>query len=81
METEKKEEGLCDKCGHCRGRWGCHKNKSRHVGSGAYGLGFIGAFIYYIQHATTFWLGVLGFFKAVFWPAVVVYKLLSFLNH
>lgn len=35
-------------------------------GSGAasdvYGLGFIGAVIYFIGQATTFWIGVLGFF-------------------
>ena len=35
-----------------------------------YGLGLIGAWIYYISHATTFWLGVLGIFKGIFWPAI-----------
>jgi hypothetical protein len=45
-----------------------------------YGLGFIGALVYFIQHAATFWIGVLGFFKAVVWPALVVYKLLEFLH-
>jgi hypothetical protein len=43
-------------------------------------LGVIGAFIYYIQQATSFWIGVLGFFKAIVWPAFLVYKLLSFLK-
>ena len=42
-----------------------------------YGLGLIGALVYYIPHAATFWMGVLGFFKAVVWPAMLVYKLLS----
>ena len=45
-----------------------------------YGLGLIGALVYYIGHATTFWLGVLGFFKAVFWPAMLVYELLKYLH-
>ncbi|MDJ1506446.1 hypothetical protein [Xanthocytophaga agilis] len=45
-----------------------------------YGLGFIGAIVYYIQHATTFWMGVVGFFKAIFWPAFVVYNGLEFLK-
>lgn len=45
-----------------------------------YGLGFIGALVYFIQHATTFWLGVLGFFKALVWPALVVYKVLEVLR-
>jgi hypothetical protein len=48
--------------------------------SSVYGLGFIGALVYYIGHATTFWLGVLGFFKAIVWPAMLVYELLKYLN-
>lgn len=43
--------------------------------SGAvYGLGFIGAVIYYIVHATSFWMGVVGFLKALVWPAFLVYE-------
>ncbi|TSD02406.1 MAG: hypothetical protein Athens071424_102 [Parcubacteria group bacterium Athens0714_24] len=46
--------------------------------SGAvYGLGLIGAAIYYIQQADTFWLGVLGILKAIVWPAFLIYKLLG----
>ena len=41
--------------------------------SGAvYGLGLIGAAIYYIGGATGFWMGVLGFLKAVVWPVFMV---------
>ncbi len=50
------------------------------VSGGVYGLGFIGAAVYYVQHAETFWAGVLGFLKALVWPAMLVYKLLQFLN-
>jgi hypothetical protein len=43
--------------------------------SGAvYGLGFIGAAVYFISHATGFWIGVLGFLKALVWPAVIIYE-------
>jgi len=46
--------------------------------SGAvYGLGFIGAVVYFISHATGFWMGVLGFLKALVWPAFLVYELLK----
>lgn len=45
-----------------------------------YGLGFIGAAIYYISQATTFWMGVLGFFKAIVWPAFLVFELLKYLG-
>ena len=47
---------------------------------GIYGLAFIGAAIYFIQHATTFWEGVFGFVRALFWPATLMYKLLDFLK-
>lgn len=47
---------------------------------GVYGLAFLGALIYYIQHADTFWIGVLGFLKALVWPAILIYKLMEFLN-
>lgn len=47
-------------------------NKKGGVSSGVYGLAFIGALVYNIQHATTFWLGVVGFFKDLFWPAFLI---------
>jgi hypothetical protein len=41
--------------------------------SGAfYGLGMIGAAIYFIGQATSFWIGVLGFLKAIIWPVFFV---------
>lgn len=39
-----------------------------------YGLGFIGAAIYFISVATSFWMGVLGFLKAIIWPVLLVYQ-------
>lgn len=45
-----------------------------------YGLGLIGALVYYITHATTFLLGVLGFFKAIIWPAMLIYEVLKYLH-
>ncbi|MBS3107325.1 hypothetical protein J4468_00230 [Candidatus Woesearchaeota archaeon] len=61
-----------------------NKKECRFVGScngGAiYGLGFIGAAVYYISIATSFWIGVLGFLKAIVWPAFLVYGLLKFLG-
>jgi len=39
-----------------------------------YGLGFIGAAVWFISQATTFWLGILGFLKAIIWPALLVYE-------
>ncbi len=45
-----------------------------------YGLGFIGAAIYYISTATGFWMGVLGILKALVWPAFLVYELLMLIG-
>jgi len=47
---------------------------------GVYGLGFIGSAVYYISTATGFWNGVLGFLKAIVWPAMLVYNALKFLG-
>lgn len=46
----------------------------------AYFLGFIGAVVYYISTSTGFWSGVLGFLKALVWPAFLVFHLLKFLG-
>lgn len=45
--------------------------------SAVYGLGLIGAAVYYISVATSFWMGVLGFLKAIVWPAFLVYEALK----
>lgn len=42
-----------------------------------YILGFIGAAVYYISTATSFWVGVLGVLKAIIWPAFLVFELLK----
>jgi len=57
---------VCGCCGGC--------------GGAVYGLGFIGAAIYYISHAASFWVGVLGLLKAIVWPAFLVYEMLKFLG-
>ncbi len=41
-----------------------------------YMMGLIGAAVYFISQATGFWMGVLGFLKAMVWPAFFVYEAL-----
>ncbi len=48
--------------------------------SAVYGMGFVGSAIYFIQHATGFWMGVLGILKAIVWPAILAYKAFGLLN-
>jgi hypothetical protein len=43
-------------------------------------MAFLGALIYYLQHATSFWTVVLGIIKAILWPAVLMYKVLELLK-
>lgn len=60
-----------------------HKTKvvyQRGASEAVYGLGLIGALVYYIGHAATFWLGVLGFLKAILWPALLVYEALKYFH-
>jgi hypothetical protein len=45
-----------------------------------YGLGLIGACIYYISRGTTTQEKVLGFLKALVWPVFLVNELLEFLE-
>jgi hypothetical protein len=49
-------------------------------GGAVYGLGVIGALVYYIQTATSFWDGAYGVFQALVWPAYLVYELLHSLK-
>jgi hypothetical protein len=46
-------------------------------GNAVYGLGFVGALIYFLTHATSLTMGLLGIIKAIFWPAFLVYKALE----
>lgn len=46
-------------------------------GGAVYGLGLIGAAVYYFQAADTFWEFVLAIPKAIIWPAIVAFELLK----
>jgi hypothetical protein len=51
-------------------------NKDGAAFGGVYFLGFIGAAVYYIQASSGFGEGLLGFLKALVWPAFLVYEVL-----
>lgn len=71
-EKIERSEDVC--CGHKKFP---HHGKA---GGGIYGLAFIGALIYFLQNAETFWMGVLGVLKAMVWPAILVYEILKYLK-
>jgi hypothetical protein len=76
MKTEPKPNDCCNKVvvekHHCHHHGG---------GSGAiYGLGVIGSLFYFLQHATSFIAIVTGIGKAFFWPAILIFRVLTDLN-
>ena len=61
-----------------RKHWHHHNGPSGAV----YGMGFIGAIIYYLQQAFsigTFGAVVLAILKAIIWPVLLVYNLMKYL--
>jgi hypothetical protein len=72
-KKELKEQSMSWKSGCCK--MGNHAP----MGCG-YGLGFIGAVVYYVSTATSFGMGLVGVLKAFVWPAFLVFKLLQFLG-
>jgi hypothetical protein len=53
-----------------------NSNRSVAAGGGAiYGLGIIGAWVFFFQRADQFWEFVWAFFQGIFWPAFMVYEL------
>ncbi len=54
-------------------------NISHGTAGAIYCLGFLGAAVFYISHAPTVWMGVVGFLQAIVWPAFLVYDALQFL--
>lgn len=58
------------------------REKRGHASGGVpgviYGMGLIGAAIYYLQRSDTLLEGVIGILKALVWPAFLIYKFLEF---
>jgi hypothetical protein len=55
-------------------------NRNGGPAAAVYGLGLIGALVYYIQQADGFWAVVLGILQALVWPAFLVYQLLELVS-
>jgi hypothetical protein len=55
-------------------------NHSNPGGGAVYGLGLVGALIYFLQQATSLQEGLVGILKALVWPAILLYKILELLK-
>jgi hypothetical protein len=42
-----------------------------------YGLGLVGALIYYLQQSSTIVEGLIGILKSIVWPAILIYRVFS----
>lgn len=65
---------------NCRDRSGIRKHGGSGIAGGVFFAAFIGAAVYFIQQATSFGTGVLGFLKALVWPGFLIYNLMEFLK-
>ncbi len=50
------------------------------AGNALYGLGVLGAWVYFWQNADGFWGHLLALVEGVFWPALMVYDAFSLLR-
>lgn len=51
----------------------------KNSGGSIYGLGFVGALIYFVPEASGFWPVIVAMLKALVWPAFLVYQAFKFL--
>jgi hypothetical protein len=56
------------------------KTKMSNQSSAIYFFAFVGALVYYISRSHSFGEGVLGFLKAIVWPAMLLYKVMDMLK-
>lgn len=66
----------CECCGH-------HHRGMKWGGGGSnavYGLGFVGALVYFVSTASGVGAGLLGILKAIVWPAYFVYYMFEYLG-
>ena len=57
-----------------------YRMREHGCGGAIYGLGFLGALVYYITNASSLWAAFVGFFQALLWPAFLVHGVLTFIG-
>ncbi len=80
MKDETKEDEFdCDCCDSKH--WKHWHHRGHGGGNGAvYGLGVIGALVYYFPHVATFQEGLIAVLKSLTWPAFLVFRALQLLK-
>lgn len=77
MKKEEMSAECCQEKMMCK-QHHCHKHGGE--SSAIYGLGVVGALFYFLQNATTFGMVMVGIGKSIVWPALLMFKLLTYLQ-
>lgn len=73
----KKVEEVNDCCeGKCMG----HHGTTNSTGSPVYGIGVVGALVYFFPHASNFTEYAMAIVKSLAWPAILVFKAFELLR-
>lgn len=78
MKEENKKTECCKKKDYKKCY--CHGGGNGASSGAIYGLGVVGALFYFLGQATSFGMVMLGIGKAIFWPAILMFKLLTYLG-
>lgn len=60
-----------------------YKNNHCHTSgqsNAIYGLGVVGALFYFLSNTNSFGMILLGIGKSIFWPSILMFKLLTYLQ-
>ena len=58
----------------------CHCHSNNGCSNAIYGLGVVGALFYFLSQATSFGMVIIGIAKSILWPAILTFKLLTYLQ-
>lgn len=76
-ETKEKITKIYECCDH---KHHFHNNYCGGNGNAIYCLGVVGALFYFLQNTNTLETVVIGIGKAIVWPAILMFKLLTYLG-
>lgn len=79
MEKGEKKQEEC--CKEMMDKFHKHHGRNNHgCGNAVYGLGVIGAMFYFLQGTTSIVAVFIAIGKSIFWPAILMFKLLTYLG-
>jgi uncharacterized membrane protein len=80
MKIKNKKIECCEKTDSKKYDFICNCGKAGASNGAIYGLSVIGVLFYFLGNATSFGMVMIGIGKAIFWPAFLMFKLLTYLG-